>query len=84
MADDTFAFHLTGQVGAPDFPDWMSRYGSKLGVGFEIRSASDRRMSVIAYGPSELVEAFALGCSLGPSSICVETLDMEVSPPGTD
>lgn len=69
-------FQLIGQVCSPDFPEWMERHARKLDVVFEITEASSGMMTVKAEGEDEMLEAFALACSLGPKSVCVHSLNM--------
>lgn len=70
----TLAFHLVGRVGAEDFTAWMRRHSAKLGVEFAIRQNLPHLVAIEATGAAEMVEAFALACSLGPQSVFVEEL----------
>ena len=70
----TLAFELLGRVGADDFDVWMERHARKLGVDFTIRQKFPHLVSIEATGAKEMVDAFALACSLGPQSVCVENL----------
>lgn len=73
-SDINVTFCLTGQVGSADFPVWMARHAHKLGVGFTITEQTARVMTVTSTGAADMVEAFALACSLGPRSVYVEAL----------
>ena len=77
----TLAFHLFGRVGAADFPAWMQKHSAKLGVAFTIRQRLPHLVSVEATGAVEMLNAFALACSLGPKSVCVERLVVEDTAP---
>jgi len=68
------AFHLFGRVGAADFPAWMQKHSAKLGIEFEIRQRRPHLVSVEATGAMEMLNAFALACSLGPQSVCIDKL----------
>lgn len=72
---ETITFRLLGQVGATDFFTWMERHAGKLGVEFDMIEALPHRVSIRARGAEEMVDAFALACSLGPRSVCVEMLE---------
>ncbi|WP_342077809.1 hypothetical protein [Yoonia sp. SS1-5] len=70
----TVAFTLAGQVGARDFPDWIARHAAKLGIAYDIAESTQRSLSLRATGAAEMVDAFALACSLGPQSVEIEAL----------
>lgn len=70
----TLVFDLTGRVDADDFAEWIKRHAWKLGVDFRIRQRLPHLVSIEATGAREMVEAFALACSLGPKSVCIERL----------
>lgn len=75
--DSSMTFHLTGQLSSSDFPAWMTRQATKLGVVFDVTNKTAHNMDVSASGAHEMVEAFALACSLGPKSVCIEMLEMD-------
>ncbi|MGI9357190.1 MAG: hypothetical protein ACR2PF_18790 [Rhizobiaceae bacterium] len=52
----------------------MQRHSAKLGVEFTISQRLPHRVSVEATGAMEMLNAFALACSLGPQSVCIERL----------
>ncbi|MEM9787912.1 MAG: hypothetical protein AAF801_15525 [Pseudomonadota bacterium] len=70
----TIDFSLSGQVAAADFLPWMQRHASKLDVRFTILEKSPRFLRLRAVGEQEMVNAFALACSLGPQKVYVEKL----------
>ncbi|MEM9320525.1 MAG: acylphosphatase [Pseudomonadota bacterium] len=81
-AEPALTFHLTGQLTAgAEFRGWMARHARKLGVSFVVERASAREMQVAAQGAPEMVEAFALACSLGPKGVYIDTLAMETAAP---
>ncbi len=62
--------NLFGDVFAPDFPDWILRHAHKLGLDGAV-TLRDDCLQVTATGPDVMLEALALGCSLGPESVLV-------------
>ncbi|MEP1768821.1 MAG: hypothetical protein ABJJ53_19545 [Sulfitobacter sp.] len=73
-ASDVLDFTLTGTLSSPDFIPWMNRQAGKLGVTYDARLVSAARMQITAEGAPEMLEAFALACSLGPSSVMIDEL----------
>jgi len=69
---------LFGDVFASDFPDWILRHAQKLGVRGAVERFDDR-LKVTASGHNVMLEALALGCSLGPASVMVERIEFEPS-----
>jgi hypothetical protein len=58
----------------------MARHARKLGVVFDISGSLPNRVDIIARGAPEMVEAFALACSLGPKSVSVDALHIADDP----
>jgi len=73
-AQSAVRFSLLGRISSPDFQGWMSKQAAKLGVAFNITELSADRMDLSASGAPEMLEAFALACSLGPESVLVDEL----------
>ena len=69
---------LFGDVFAPDFPDWILRHADKLGLCGAVTHLNDC-LQVTAAGPDVMLEALALGCSLGPASVMVERMEFDTS-----
>ena len=66
--------HLTGDVQSADFPVWIARHAGKLGlVGVSTRRLPSG-LEVTAEGAEEMLHALALGASLGPETVLVETV----------
>ena len=76
VSDGPFSqvFELTGRLGGEEFPAWMDRHARKLGVAFRAERRRADLLRVEATGAAEMVEAFALACSLGPKSVCIDGL----------
>ena len=66
---------FTGNVGAPDFPDWIVHRARRLGLKGWVKNSSGGSIEVLVIGPPDLVDAMELGCSLGPMSVRVETIE---------
>lgn len=64
-----------GHVAALDFPDWILHHASKLGLRRVSTTILADCLKVEATGPDEMLNALALGCSLGPATVLVERVD---------
>lgn len=69
---------LFGDVFAADFPDWIERHARKLGAQVTITALNDQ-LHIKAAGPDVMLEALALGCSLGPESVMVERMEFTLT-----
>lgn len=67
---------LTGDVQSPDFPIWIQRHARKLGLASVATRKMPGVLEVTAVGPEEMLQALALGASLGPESVLVETVSI--------
>lgn len=65
---------LTGDVGHRDFPKWIARHARKLGLVDVATRRVASGLLVTAQGAEEMLQALALGASLGPESVLVETV----------
>ncbi len=62
-----------------DFPAWIKRHSDKLGLeGLTVWRESEF-LVIEANGLEPMLQALALGCSLGPGSVLVETYDVRIS-----
>lgn len=68
--------HLTGDVSSADFPVWIQRHARKLGLGGVTVRAHATGVDISAQGSAEMVHALALGASLGPQGVLVETVSI--------
>ncbi|WP_439521162.1 hypothetical protein [Marivita sp.] len=65
---------LTGDVQSDDFPNWIARHAHKLGLADVTTRQVPSGLEVTAHGAEEMLQALALGASLGPESVLVETM----------
>lgn len=74
----TFGIH--GDVGARIFAVWIARHARRLGLrGAILRHEADR-IDMVVTGLPDLLDAMALGCSLGPQEVWVERIDRAAAP----
>lgn len=70
---------LSGKVDAPDFPDWICHRARRLGLKGWVKArdnpAGNLSLEIFVFGPTDLVDAMELGCSLGPMSVSVDHID---------
>ena len=75
MADSTTArILLTGAVADPAFPGWILRHGRKLGLHDITACPVAAGLEVQATGARPMLHALALGASLGPAGVLVDTM----------
>ncbi len=70
---------LTGHVQSADFPVWIARHAHKLGLDHVTTQQVASGLEVTAEGAEEMLQALALGVSLGPESVLVETMRITTS-----
>jgi hypothetical protein len=70
----TELFRIVGDVGSAVFPVWIARHTQRLGLRSTVLSHAPDRLELILSGPADLLDAMALGCSLGPQEVWVETI----------
>ena len=71
---------LTGKVATRDFPEWIARHAHKLGISEVSIQELSEGVEVRAKGSEEMLHALALGASLGPESVLVETMGITTTP----
>jgi acylphosphatase len=71
----TRRLQILGDVGPADFRTWTLRHARRLGLRCSIVAHGPDCLEVLASGPDELLEALALGCSLGPQSVLVDRVE---------
>ena len=69
--------YLKGQIDSPDYPVWITNHARKLGVQVDTQQTRANMITIKARGAPEMIQALALGCSLGPESVLVT--DMEIT-----
>jgi len=76
MNRQTELFRFSGDVSDPDFLDWICHRANRLGLNGWVREDSAGGfIEALASGPEELLDAMELGCSLGPITVWVETVE---------
>lgn len=75
QTDATQHFAIRGQVGAASFAPWITRHAARLGLCGRIVRQSQTCLDVVLCGPPDLLDAMALGCSLGPQEVWVDQID---------
>ena len=73
--DVTQHFKIHGQVGAATFGAWITRHASRLGLSGRILGQASTCVDLVVTGPPDLLDAMALGCSLGPQEVWVEEIE---------
>ena len=74
QADVTEHFSIRGRVGAASFAPWIMRHAARLGLFGQILVQTESGLDVIVTGPSDLLDAMALACSLGPQEVWVDEI----------
>jgi len=73
-AEYTATIHVFGNIVALDFPSWILNYANKLGLHDVKTLRHHNCLEIVAAGPEEMLDALALGCSLGPATVLVEQI----------
>jgi acylphosphatase len=73
----TERFRIMGNVGLPHFLPWIEGHARRLGLSMNASSQDGHRIDLVVSGPAELVDAMALGCSLGPIDVWVDAIERE-------
>lgn len=63
---------LTGDVRAASFPAWIRQHAARLGLAGVQTLATGTSLEVTAQGAEEMIQALALGASLGPQDVLVD------------
>ena len=77
--DQMAAIRIFGQVSAPDFPEWITRHATKLGLRDVTLTLHNDHLGVRATGQDEMLNALSLACSLGPKSALVDRVVIELN-----
>ncbi len=70
----TQRFWIRGNVGAALFTDWIARHAARLGLRGQVIAQEASCVTAIFSGPADLLDALAVGCSLGPQEIWVDEI----------
>lgn len=82
MSDDiSQIIRISGDVGAPVFAVWIARHARRLGLRGAILRHGVDRLDLALTGQPELLDAMALGCSLGPREVWVDQIERWVGQP---
>jgi hypothetical protein len=60
------SFVFSGKLRADIFVEFARHRAARLDLAIDIGSVSDEAIALTVRGPSELVDAFEMACSLGP------------------
>lgn len=71
----TERFWLRGDVGSAVFPGWIARHLGRLGLTGRVVDQTVACVTLVASGPPDLLDALALGCSLGPQEVWVDEIE---------
>lgn len=75
MNQTTERFRILGDVGAAKFAGWITAHARKLGVASRITRHDAACVELILSGPPDLLDAMAVGCSLGPCEVLVSGIE---------
>ena len=67
-------FEIIGDVGAPVFATWIVRHARRLGLRGAVLAQRPGQIDLVATGQADLLDALALGCSLGPQEVWVDRI----------
>jgi acylphosphatase len=68
-------FRILGDVGAARFAGWITAHARKLGLTSRIMSHDGACIELVLSGPPDLLDAMAVGCSLGPREVLVSHIE---------
>ena len=75
----TETFAICGDVGAAGFPGWIMRHAARLGLAARVLSQGPVLVQMTVTGPPDLLDAMALGCSLGPQEVMVDQVQRQLA-----
>lgn len=67
-------FMLRGELQSPNFLPWVERHSRKLGLRCETLHADASKAVFKVDGQADLIDAFEVGCLLGPYDVWVESI----------
>lgn len=70
----TERFWIRGDVGSAVFPGWIARHVARLGLTGRVVGQEAACVTMVISGPADLLDALALGCSLGPQEVWVDDI----------
>lgn len=66
---------LVGDLQSPSFLPWVIRHSQRLGLTCEVLHSDDGKAVFKVDGQVDLIDAFEVGCLLGPFDVWVETIE---------
>jgi hypothetical protein len=71
---------IRGDLGADTFLPWIDRHLGRLGLSGAVRLRRADVVKLDVTGPTELIDAMAVGVSLGPIEAWIETVARDDRP----
>ena len=71
----TQRFWIRGDVGSAVFSGWITRHLGRLGLSGRVIDQNADCVTIVVSGPPDLLDALALGCSLGPQEVWVDEIE---------
>lgn len=65
---------IKGELQSATFLPWVERHGHRLGLSIKVIYADPRTTVFKVDGQADLIDAFEIGCLLGPINAWVETI----------
>jgi hypothetical protein len=66
LMSENASFVFRGRLRADIFVEFACHRAARLDLAIDIGAVSDEAIALTVHGPSELVDAFEMACSLGP------------------
>ena len=66
---------IRGALASDEFSDWILHRARRLGLQGRLIKVGDDRIEALVAGPADLVDAMEVGCSLGPISVKVDSIE---------
>lgn len=74
MSNHSRLFTLQGELQSASFLPWVARHSRKLGLACETLHVDACRAVFKVDGQADLIDAFEVGCLLGPIDVWVEKI----------
>lgn len=83
LSNQSQRFIIHGELASPSFLPWMERHSARLGLSCAPIHTGDVRVEVRVEGQTDLIDAFEVGCLLGPYDVWVERIERHPERVGT-